>query len=101
MDGSPALQGAVSSIAKGITDQDNPDGPQLLSSVNPTFTWSAWHSAFRSPSASRTCRPACWSAPVNEAEFDPSGTNALANLIDNPTITFRAETMQRQVRLRR
>jgi hypothetical protein len=23
----------------GITDQDNKDGPQLLSSVNPTFTW--------------------------------------------------------------
>jgi multidrug resistance efflux pump len=39
MDGSPALQGTVSSIARGITDQDNPDGPQLLSSVNPTFTW--------------------------------------------------------------
>jgi hypothetical protein len=37
MDGSPALQGTVSSIARGITDQDNPDGPQLLSSVNPTF----------------------------------------------------------------
>ena len=39
MDGSPALQGSVSSIARGITDQDNKDGPQLLSSVNPTFTW--------------------------------------------------------------
>jgi multidrug resistance efflux pump len=39
MDGSPALQGTVSSIAMGITDQDNKDGPQLLSSVNPTFTW--------------------------------------------------------------
>src|SRR3989440_4085263 len=39
MDGSPALQGTVSSIAMGITDQDNPDGPQLLSSINPTFTW--------------------------------------------------------------
>ena len=39
MDGSPALQGTVSSIARGITDQDNPNGPQLLSSVNPTFTW--------------------------------------------------------------
>ena len=23
----------------GITDQDNKDGPELLSSVNPTFTW--------------------------------------------------------------
>ena len=39
MDGSPAMQGTVSSIARGITDQDNKDGPQLLSSVNPTFTW--------------------------------------------------------------
>jgi multidrug resistance efflux pump len=39
MDGSPALQGTVSGIAKGITDQDNKDGPELLSSVNPTFTW--------------------------------------------------------------
>jgi multidrug resistance efflux pump len=39
MDGSPALQGTVSSIAMGITDQDNKDGPELLSSVNPTFTW--------------------------------------------------------------
>src|SRR5260370_20471472 len=38
MDGSPALQGTVSSIARGITDQDNKDGPQLLSSINPTFT---------------------------------------------------------------
>jgi multidrug resistance efflux pump len=39
MDGSPALQGTVSGIARGITDQDNRDGPELLSSVNPTFTW--------------------------------------------------------------
>ena len=39
MDGSPALQGTVSSIARGITDQDNKDDPQLLSSINPTFTW--------------------------------------------------------------
>jgi multidrug resistance efflux pump len=39
MDGSPALQGIVLSIARGITDQDNKDGPELLSSINPTFTW--------------------------------------------------------------
>jgi len=39
MDGSPALQGTVLGIARGITDQDNKDGPELLSSVNPTFTW--------------------------------------------------------------
>jgi RND family efflux transporter MFP subunit len=39
MDGSPVLQGTVLGIAMGITDQDNPNGPQLLSSINPTFTW--------------------------------------------------------------
>jgi multidrug resistance efflux pump len=39
MDGSPALVGAVLGIDRGITDQDNRDGPELLSSVNPTFTW--------------------------------------------------------------
>src|SRR5258705_237228 len=39
MDGSPPLQGTVSGISMGITDQDNKDGPELLSSVNPTFTW--------------------------------------------------------------
>jgi multidrug resistance efflux pump len=39
MDGSPALQGTVLGIARGITDQDNKDGPELLSAVNPTFTW--------------------------------------------------------------
>src|SRR5262245_13827832 len=39
MDGSPALQGTVSGVARGITDQDNRDGPELLSSINPTFTW--------------------------------------------------------------
>jgi len=39
MDGSPALQGTVLGIAMGSTDQDNPNVPQLLSSINPTFTW--------------------------------------------------------------
>jgi multidrug resistance efflux pump len=39
MDGSPALQGTVEGISMGITDQDNKDGPELLSSINPTFTW--------------------------------------------------------------
>jgi hypothetical protein len=34
---------------RGITDQDNKDGPELLSSINPTFTWECgWHSAFLS-----------------------------------------------------
>jgi multidrug resistance efflux pump len=39
MDGSPELQGRVEGIARGITDMDNKDGPELLASVNPTFTW--------------------------------------------------------------
>jgi multidrug resistance efflux pump len=39
MDGSPALNGRVDSIARGITDRDNSDGPSLLSNVNPNFTW--------------------------------------------------------------
>jgi hypothetical protein len=38
MDGAATLRGRVDSIARGITDQDNRDGPQLLASVNPTFT---------------------------------------------------------------
>jgi multidrug resistance efflux pump len=39
MDGTPALQGRIESIAHGITDTDNQNGPQLLANVNPTFTW--------------------------------------------------------------
>jgi multidrug resistance efflux pump len=39
MDGSPPLRGTVLGVARGITDQDNKDGPELLSSINPTFTW--------------------------------------------------------------
>src|SRR6266705_5097477 len=39
MDGSPPLQGTVLGVARGITDQDNKDGPELLSSIKPTFTW--------------------------------------------------------------
>jgi multidrug resistance efflux pump len=39
MDGSTTLKGTVRGIARGITDQDNKDGPELLSSINPTFTW--------------------------------------------------------------
>jgi multidrug resistance efflux pump len=35
----PLIKGEVESIARGITDQDNKDGPQLLANVNPTFTW--------------------------------------------------------------
>src|SRR5271165_6139224 len=39
MDGSAELQGSGEGIAHGITDYDNHDGPELLASVNPTFTW--------------------------------------------------------------
>jgi RND family efflux transporter MFP subunit len=39
MDGAAMIRGKVESIARGITDQDNKDGPELLASVNPTFTW--------------------------------------------------------------
>jgi multidrug resistance efflux pump len=39
MDGAAMITGKVESIARGITDQDNKDGPELLASVNPTFTW--------------------------------------------------------------
>ena len=37
--GSPALRGHVQSIARGITDSDNTDGPELLLNPNPTFEW--------------------------------------------------------------
>lgn len=36
--GSP-LKGHVESIARGITDRDNPTGVNLLADVNPVFTW--------------------------------------------------------------
>ncbi len=39
MDGAAKIRGKVESIARGITDQDNKNGPELLASVNPTFTW--------------------------------------------------------------
>lgn len=39
MDGAGTLQGRVDGIARGITDPDNKDGPGLLASVNPNFTW--------------------------------------------------------------
>lgn len=39
MDGAPMIKGKVESIARGITDQDNKDGPELLANVNPTLTW--------------------------------------------------------------
>jgi multidrug resistance efflux pump len=35
----PLLRGHVESISRGITDRDDPAGPQLLANVNPTFEW--------------------------------------------------------------
>jgi RND family efflux transporter MFP subunit len=39
MGGGPPLRGHVESISRGITDRDNPTGPELLANVNPTFEW--------------------------------------------------------------
>jgi len=39
MSGSPPLRGHVQSISRGITDRDNPSGPELLANANPTFEW--------------------------------------------------------------
>jgi multidrug resistance efflux pump len=39
MGGGPPLRGHVESISRGITDRDNPNGPQLLANANPTFEW--------------------------------------------------------------
>jgi multidrug resistance efflux pump len=39
MSGEPPLRGHVDSLSHGITIRDNPDGPELLANVNPTFKW--------------------------------------------------------------
>lgn len=39
MSGGPSLQGHVESISRGITDRDNPSGPELLAAATPTFEW--------------------------------------------------------------
>ena len=39
MSGGPPLRGHVVSVARGITDRDNPAGPALLANVTPTFEW--------------------------------------------------------------
>jgi multidrug resistance efflux pump len=39
MSGGPVLRGHVESISRGITDRDNPAGPELLTNANPTFEW--------------------------------------------------------------
>ena len=37
--GGPPLLGHVESVSRGITDRDNPAGPELLANVSPTFEW--------------------------------------------------------------
>jgi multidrug resistance efflux pump len=39
MSGGVHLKGTIESIARGITDADNPAGSDLLANVNPTFNW--------------------------------------------------------------
>ena len=39
MDGVPPLRGHVQSIAHGITNSENPAGPELLDTPQPTFEW--------------------------------------------------------------
>jgi multidrug resistance efflux pump len=39
MSATPALQGHVESFSRGITDREDPNGPELLANVNPTFEW--------------------------------------------------------------
>jgi multidrug resistance efflux pump len=39
MSGGVQIKGSVESIARGITDADNPTGSDLLADVNPTFNW--------------------------------------------------------------
>ena len=39
MSGGPPLRGHVESISRGITNRDDPTGPELLANVNPTFEW--------------------------------------------------------------
>src|SRR3954452_2729869 len=39
LDGSPALRGHVQSIARGITDPDDANGPERLVNPTPTFEW--------------------------------------------------------------
>jgi len=39
MSGGEPLRGHVMGISRGITDRDNPSGPELLANVNPTFEW--------------------------------------------------------------
>jgi multidrug resistance efflux pump len=39
MGGAAPLRGHVESVSRGITDRDNPAGPEMLVAANPTFEW--------------------------------------------------------------
>jgi len=39
MSGGPPLRGHVESVSHGITDRDDPPGPELLANASPTFEW--------------------------------------------------------------
>jgi len=39
MSGGAPLRGHVVSVSRGITDRDNPSGPDLLANATPTFEW--------------------------------------------------------------
>jgi len=39
MSGGPPLRGHVVGVARGITDRDNSNGPELLANTTPTFEW--------------------------------------------------------------
>ncbi|MBV9633250.1 MAG: efflux RND transporter periplasmic adaptor subunit [Methylobacteriaceae bacterium] len=39
MSGGAPLRGHVVSISRGVTDRDNPSGPDLLANATPTFEW--------------------------------------------------------------
>ena len=39
MGGGSPLRGHVESVSRGITDRDNPAGPEMLVAANPTFEW--------------------------------------------------------------
>jgi multidrug resistance efflux pump len=52
------LSGHVESIARGVTDRDNPNGPELLVNATPTFEWVRLAQRIRSASTSMMCRRA-------------------------------------------
>ena len=59
LNGSPALRGHVDSIARGITDADNTDGPELLVDPNSDFEWVRLAQRIRCASRSTVCPRVC------------------------------------------